>query len=157
MPRTKIDIPETTRTKLVTILNRQLANLLDLKLQLKQAHWNVKGGNFIGVHLLFDDVAKALDEYSDLVAERVAQLGGFAEGTLQTLSAATALEPYPTNISDSRRHVDAVSSAIAHTGKGIREAIAKTDELGDADAADIFTEVSRGLDKWLWFVEAHNE
>ena len=155
MYKTKNDISEKTRMATVAILNARLADAIDLMHQAKQAHWNVKGPNFIALHKLFDEIVDAAEEYMDLLAERVVQLGGTAEGTIQMAAQRSALKEYPLQMSAERDHVAALSSALAAFGKSVRQAIDQSDELGDRDTADIFTEISRGLDKYLWFVEAH--
>jgi len=155
MYRTKNDLPETMRTTIAHLLNARLADLIDLQLQAKQAHWNVKGPNFIALHELFDDVTDGAREYVDLVAERIVQLGGVAEGTLQAVTKSSQLNVYPLNTGDWIHHVERLSSAIAVAGEGVREGIEKATTYGDAGTADILTEISRGLDKRLWFVEAH--
>jgi starvation-inducible DNA-binding protein len=155
MFKTKNDLPEATRVKVIEILNARLADCKDLQTQTKQAHWNVKGPNFIGLHELFDKINEEVDEYVDEIAERAVQLGGVAEGTARVVAKRSSLPEYPLNIADGRSHVEALSSALAAFGKGARKAINETNDLGDLDTADLFTEVSRGIDKWLWFVEAH--
>jgi len=152
---TKNDLPEKTRADGVTILNARLADSIDLMHQAKQAHWNVKGPSFIALHKLFDEIVDAAEEYMDLLAERVVQLGGTAEGTVQITVKRTKLREYPLSIAGERDHVEALSAALAAYGKSTRHAIDQTDELGDKDTADIFTEISRGVDKYLWLVEAH--
>jgi len=152
---TKNDLPEGTRVKMVELLNARLADAIDLQTQMKQAHWNVKGPTFIALHKLFDEVNEDVEEYVDLFAERAVQLGGIAEGTARTIAKRSTLSEYPLNASSGKHHVEAVSSALAAFGKQVRQGIATADQLDDADTADIFTEVSRGVDKWLWFVEAH--
>jgi starvation-inducible DNA-binding protein len=155
MHATKNDLPADKRARLAELLNARLADLIDLQLQIKQAHWNVRGPNFIGLHELFDKLAGEVSEYVDEVAERTTALGGLAEGTVQVVGQRTSLSAYSTTISRWTEHVAALSTAIAATGKLIRAAIDQSDELGDADTADLFTGISRGLDKQLWFVEAH--
>jgi starvation-inducible DNA-binding protein len=157
MYRTKNDLPENMRTTMAHLLNARLADLIDLQLQAKQAHWNVKGPSFIALHELFDDVTDGVREYVDLIAERIVQLGGIAEGTIQAVSKSSQLNVYSLNTGDGLHHVERLSSAIAVAGEGVREAIEKASTYGDAGTADILTEVSRGLDKWLWFVEAHGQ
>jgi len=152
---TKNDLPQAARSKLVELLNNRLADAIDLQTQTKQAHWNVKGPEFIALHKLFDEVNEDAEEYVDLIAERVVQLGGIAQGTARSAAKRSALKEYPLDIASGRQHVDALSSALAAFGKLVRQAINESGELGDADTADIFTEISRGTDKWLWFVEAH--
>jgi starvation-inducible DNA-binding protein len=152
---TKKDPPEMTCADVVPILNARLADSIDLMHQAKQAHWNVKGPSTIALHKLFDEVVDAAEEYMDLLAARIVQLGGTAEGMIQVATTRTGLKAYPLALTEERDHVEALSSALAAYGKGVRRAIDQTDELGDRDTADIFTEVSRGVDKYLWFVEAH--
>ena len=155
MFKTKNDLAEAIRIKAVELLNARLADCIDLQTQTKQAHWNVKGPNFIGLHELFDKVNGAVAEYVDEIAERAVQLGGVAEGTARMVAQRSSLTEYPAKTLDGHGHVEALSSVLAAFGKGARKAIDQANELGDLDTADLFTEVSRGIDKWLWFVEAH--
>lgn len=155
MFETKNDIPEPARVQVVELLNARLADCIDLQTQTKQAHWNVKGPNFIALHELFDEINEEVEDYVDLIAERAVQLGGAAQGTARMAAKASSLAEYPANAVDGRSHVEALSSALAAFGKAARKAIDQSNEFGDLDTADIFTEISRGIDKWLWFVEAH--
>jgi len=152
---TKNDLPEATRTRIIGLCNARLADSIDLQTQVKQAHWNVKGPEFIALHKLFDEINEDVEEYVDLTAERVVQLGGIAEGTARMAVKSSKLSEYPADIADGHAHVDSLSSALASYGKLARAAIDEADKAGDKDTADIFTEISRGVDKWLWFLEAH--
>lgn len=154
---TENDLPRNTRAQVIGLINQRLADILDLQAQLKQAHWNVKGPHFIGLHQLFDKIAEEVESYVDLIAERIVQLGGIAEGTVRVAASRTRLEEYPLHIADGAAHVEAVARALSTFGREARMTIEETEELDDADTADIFTEVSRGIDKWLWFVEAHSQ
>lgn len=155
MHNTKIDIKQETREKMIEILNARLADSIDLKSQAKQAHWNVKGMSFIALHELFDQVATEVEVHIDTIAERVTILGGTAEGTVRVAAQKSTLSQYPMEITEGSDHVDALSSALAQFGKNIRANIDDADEAGDKDTADLFTGVSRDIDKLLWFVEAH--
>ena len=156
MYRTRNDLPEDARMKLVELLNTRLADAIDLQTQCKQAHWNVKGPDFIALHKLFDEVNGAVEEYVDLIAERAVQLGGVADGTARVVAKRSSLSEYPAvKGGDGREHVAALSAVLSAFGKLVRAEIDRSNELSDADTADLFTEVSRGIDKWLWFVEAH--
>ncbi|MEI1374441.1 DNA starvation/stationary phase protection protein Dps [Nostoc sp. UHCC 0926] len=152
---TRIDIPADARVQIIVILNQTLAATLDLKTQTKQAHWNVKGTDFYQLHELFDELAGELEEYIDLVAERITALGGYALGTVRSAASDSILPEYPFDILDGKDHVTALADRFAPYAKHIREAIAKTNDLGDADTADLYTEISRTIDKRLWFLEAH--
>jgi len=155
MYETENDISSERRLELILLLNQRLADAVDLQMQLKQAHWNVKGPHFIGLHELFDDIDEAVESYVDLIAERIVQLGGIAAGTVRVSAERSRLEEYPLVIADGMAHVEAVAKALSTFGRETRASIDETASLGDADAADIFTEISRGVDKYLWFVEAH--
>ena len=155
MHPTKIDLPESTRAKLVELLNARLADGIDLMLQAKQAHWNVKGPNFIALHELFDQVEATVRDYVDSIAERAAQLGGTVEGTIRLASKRSSLGEYPLGITDGHDHVDALSSAIGKFSNAARQASQRAESLDDANTMDVFTEVSRGADKLVWFVESH--
>jgi starvation-inducible DNA-binding protein len=157
MHPTKNLLSENVRTRSIAILNRHLAAAIDLHAQIKQAHWNVRGPNFIGLHELFDQIAGMAEDWSDLIAERAAQLGGDAEGTVQVAASSSFLSPYPLKVATGPAHVEALSMALSAFGDSVRKAIDKTTGFGDADTADIFTEISRATDKQLWFVEAHRE
>lgn len=152
---TKNDLPESMRAAIIETLNQRLADAIALQTQVKQAHWNVKGPHFIGLHKLFDEISEATLEYIDLIAERAVQLGGVAEGTAHVAAQRSQLKPYPLDIATGKAHCEALSSALATFGKAVRQSIDEADRAGDADTADLYTEVSRGMDQWLWFVEAH--
>ncbi len=155
MHATKIDIPEPMREKVVALLNGRLADAVDLMIQTKQAHWNVKGPSFIALHELFDKVSEEVEEYVDTIAERITTLGGTTEGTARDAAKASNLPEYPHHIADGKDHVEAVATILAKFGALARKAIDQAAKLEDADTADLFTGVSRGIDKLLWFVEAH--
>ena len=154
---TQNDIPKEARAQLNGLMNQRLADALDLQSQLKQAHWNVKGPSFIALHELFDDIDEAVEEYVDLIAERIVQLGGIAQGTVRTVALVSRLVEYPNPISDGSAHVEAIASVLSIFGGEIRQSIDHANELKDADTADMFTEISRGIDKYLWMIEAHNQ
>ncbi len=157
MYETENDISQNRRVEISALLNQRLADAVDLQTQMKQAHWNVKGPHFIGLHELFDKIDEAVEAYVDLIAERIVQLGGIAEGTARVAAGRSRLEEYPLTIADGSAHVEAVSKALSTFGHEARNSIDQADELGDADTSDLFTEISRGIDKWLWFVEAHSQ
>jgi starvation-inducible DNA-binding protein len=148
---TRIDIPARTRARVVAILNARLADAIDLSMQAKQAHWNVKGPNFIGLHELFDDVAEHAEGHVDKLAERITTLGGTALGTIRAVGRASSLKAYPEDIFEGRAHV----AALAAFAKLTRAAIEATDDLDDEVTSDLFNEITGEADKDLWFLEAH--
>jgi starvation-inducible DNA-binding protein len=149
------DVKSNAKGIVINELNTRLAEGIDLALLTKQAHWNVRGMQFIAVHEMLDGFRAELDGHIDTMAERVVQLGGTALGTAQNVAAKTTLPPYPTDIYAVKDHLDALAVRYGHVASAARAAIDKTDEAGDADTADIFTAYSRALDKALWFIEAH--
>jgi starvation-inducible DNA-binding protein len=155
MHTTRNDMALRTRTAMVKLLNERLADALDLAAQAKQAHWNVRGANFIALHELFDKLHDATREAVDEIAERAVALGGTAFGTVQAVARATTLPAYPEAISDSRAHVEALADGFAAFGRNIRKAIDASAKAGDADTSDLFTGISRDSDKYLWMLEAH--
>src|SRR5664279_1898579 len=157
MYETENDLSRERRSELNALMNQRLASAVDLQMQMKQAHWNVKGPSFIGLHELFDKVNGAVDSYVDMIAERIVQLGGIAEGTVRVAASRSQLEEYPLAIADGMAHVEAVARALSTFGQEARSTISEAGELDDADTADLFTEISRGIDQWLWFVEAHSQ
>jgi starvation-inducible DNA-binding protein len=152
---TRIDLAMEVRSQVVDLLNKTLASTLDLKTQAKQAHWNVKGLDFYQLHELFDELAGELEEYVDMVAERVTALGGTALGTARTAARASILPEYPMDIVDGVDHITALAERYALYAAHVRDAIDTTDNAGDADTADLYTEISRTVDKRLWFLDAH--
>jgi starvation-inducible DNA-binding protein len=153
--RTSIDIKPAAREKLIAIINQQLADCFDLYSQTKQAHWNVKGSDFIPLHKLFDDLAEGILEFVDMIAERATALGGYATGTARMSAANSSLPEYATSATLGKDHLEALVARFAAFAASTRKAIDASNDLGDADTADLFTEVSRELDKNLWFLEAH--
>ncbi len=155
MQKTHNTLSEEIRIQSVELLNLHLAAAIDLHAQMKQAHWNVRGPGFIAIHELFDKVSTAIEDYSDMLAERAGGLGGTANGTIQTAVKHSFLIKYPLGIGDEMQHLFAVSGALAAFGGSVVEAIEKSTDIGDATTADLFTEISRGVDQQLWFVESH--
>jgi starvation-inducible DNA-binding protein len=155
MHKTNNDLKSNAKTVAMELLNARLADAIDLALITKQAHWNLKGPQFIGIHLMLDGFRTEQDEWVDTMAERITQIGGTALGTTQAVAKGTSLEPYPTDVYAIMDHLKELIKRYAKVANAIRAAIDQADEAGDADTADIFTEVSRGLDKQLWFLEAH--
>jgi starvation-inducible DNA-binding protein len=153
--KTSIDIPAGTRAEIIDLCNQQLADTADLQSQIKQAHWNVKGPEFIALHKLYDELAEEVEGYVDLIAERATQLGGYAMGTARMAAANSRLPEFPIDATDSLATVKALVERYAAYAATTRAAIDETEKMGDIASSDIFTEISRGIDKGLWFLEAH--
>jgi starvation-inducible DNA-binding protein len=152
---TKNNLKSNAKSVSIELLNARVADCIDLALLTKQAHWNLKGRQFIGVHEMLDGFRTQVDDFVDTMAERITQLGGTALGTTQTTAKGTTLPAYPVDIYTIPDHLHALIERYGKAANNVRECIDQADEAGDADTADIFTEVSRGLDKALWFLEAH--
>jgi starvation-inducible DNA-binding protein len=157
MYQSHIDIPAHVRRGVIGLLQARLSESIDLETQMKQAHWNVKGRTFYQLHLLFDKVHGEVEEFVDLIAERITALGGVADGRIQTAAKTSALYEYSLETTGGEAHLKAVAAVLAQYGKALRADIDKTAELGDAVSADILTQIARETDKQLWFVEAHLE
>ena len=155
MPVTSNDLPDNTRKAVIALLNARLVDAIDLRLAVKQAHWNVKGPSFIALHELFDQIQARVDVFADDIAERAVALGGVVAGTARAAAAGSILEAYPTDVTAEREHLKLLASRIAAFGKAVRAGIDSADEAGDKDTADLFTGMSRQVDKDLWFIEAH--
>ncbi len=152
---TRINILEGSREELIRLLNARLADTFDLYSQLKQAHWNVKGSDFIQLHQLYDDLAGDVLEHVDMIAERATALGGLALGTARMAAAASSLDEYPADAVAGLETVAVIADRLSSYGALVRDGIDAAATLNDQDTADLFTEVSRSIDKHLWFVEAH--
>jgi starvation-inducible DNA-binding protein len=155
--KTRNDLKSNAKAVAIELLNARVADGIDLALLTKQAHWNLKGPQFIAVHEMLDGFRTEIDDHVDTMAERAVQLGGTALGTTQVVAKGTTLPPYPTNISSIKDHLEALIERYAAFANAVRANIDQADEAGDADTADIFTGVSRGMDKALWFLEAHTQ
>lgn len=153
--KTSIDIPAGTRAEMIDLCNQQLADTSDLKSQIKQAHWNVKGPEFIALHKLYDELAAEVEGYVDEIAERATQLGGYAMGTARMAAANSRLPEFPTDATEGMDTVKALVERYAAYAASTRAAIDDADKSGDMATSDMFTEISRGIDKGLWFLEAH--
>ena len=150
-----VQLSEATKSKVIEILNARLADTVDLKTQVKHAHWNVKGIHFFQLHELFDSVASHLEDQSDLIAERATQLGGVANGTARQAAADSTIKEYDFNAVKGEDHVRALVQRLGMLANAARKAIDDTGKLGDQATADVFTEITRAADKDLWFLEAH--
>jgi starvation-inducible DNA-binding protein len=157
MPRKNTVLHEEQQAKLIELLNRRLADAIDLQLQSRQAYWNVKGPHFMALRELFDKVAQGVEEYANLIAEHIVQLGGMAEGTAHAVARRSSLDEYWPSTANGNSHIDALMATLAAFGKHARYASEQATELKDADTADIFTEIARGIDTWLWFVETSQQ
>ena len=151
------NLNDNTRKQMIGLLNERLADAIDLTLSVKQAHWNLKGSSFIGIHELLDAVAERMRDHADTIAERCVILGGQAQGTSQTVASDSCLEAYPKDAQNQSHHVEALKERFMTFGAKLRENIDAAGEAGDEDTADLFTGISRVVDKDAWFIGAHNE
>jgi len=150
-----VGVLENNRQALIALLNARLADSTDLRTQVKWAHWNVKGLHFIQLHELFDSVASHLEEQTDTIAERITALGGVANGTAREVAVKSGLKEADLTASDGPSMLKFLVHNVAHHANALREAVQESDDLGDAITCDLFTTLTRELDKDLWFLEAH--
>lgn len=143
------------REQQISRLQQSLADIFDLKSQTKQAHWNVKGPHFHALHLMFDTFSGGLENYIDVVAERITALGGYVHGTARQSVKASSVQEYPNGITSGEDHLSALIDRYAKVGGSLREAAAKSDEIGDLASSDMYNDIIRDMDQWLWFMEAH--
>jgi starvation-inducible DNA-binding protein len=137
------------------MLNQSLACTIDLRSQVKHAAWNVKGSTCMPLRALFATIAVELDTYTDLLTERIAVLGGVVRGTVRIAAIQSTLPEYPGDMVEGDAHVDALAERFAHYARVIRACIAHAADVEDADTANVYTDISRGIDKQLWLLEAH--
>jgi starvation-inducible DNA-binding protein len=153
--KSSVGVPESNRQAITALLNARLADAVDLFTQIKWAHWNLKGINFIALHELFDSVAEHVEGQTDSIAERIATLGGVANGTAREVAAKSGLKEADLSASDGPSQLKWLVHNVAHHANALRQAINEADDLGDAITVDLFTTITRDLDKDLWFLEAH--
>ena len=150
-----VGAPQEHRQALIALLNARLADSFDLRSQVKWAHWNVKGMHFIQLHELFDSIAAHLEDQTDSLAERVTTLGGVANGTAREAATKSGLKEADLAASDGPSLLKFLVHNVAHHANALRTAVQEADDLGDAITSDLFTTLTRDLDKDLWFLEAH--
>src|SRR5207245_5591011 len=142
MPKKNTLLDEEQQAKLIELLNRRLADAIDLQLQSRQVYWNVKGPHFMALRELFDKIVQAVEEYANLIAEHIVQLGGMAEGTAHAVARRTSLDEYRLSTANGQGHIHALSTTLTAFSKHARYASAQATELKNADTAAIITEVA---------------
>ncbi|MDX2145978.1 MAG: DNA starvation/stationary phase protection protein Dps [Planctomycetota bacterium] len=151
-----IRLPEGVQARMIAILDQHLADAIDVQSHAKHAHWNLRGPHFAALHALFDEVAEALEEHVDDLAERIVQLGGSTDGTTRGVTTRSKVPAYPSIPSnDGLGHASALARSLALFANAARGAIRASSDAGDDVTADLFTGVVRGVDKLLWMVESH--
>lgn len=150
-----VGVPDKNRQALITLLNLRLADGIDVHSQVKWAHWNVKGKDFYQLHLLFDSIATHLEDHIDTIAERVAALGGVANGTIREAVAKSGIPEANLAAADGPEMIKFLVHNVGHFTNALRTAIDEAEDLDDAATVDLFTTMTRDMDKDLWFIEAH--
>ena len=151
-----MSIATTPSSALVTMLNQLLAELIDYHLQVKQAHWHIRGPNFIALHEFLDKVAEQVSQTADEIAERIVQLGELAKGTLQHVQQATALPPYPVDLHDSQQHIVLLGQAITAIMQRMAQVIEHAEQVPDVVTVDILTTIVGQFAKLRWLISAHH-
>jgi starvation-inducible DNA-binding protein len=151
----RLDLNAHLRKAICRLLQDRLSEALDLEAQAKQAHWNVKGPDFLQLHAFFDTVHGQAELFADTLAERIAALGGIADGRIQTTVQASNLHEYSLETRSGSEHLRALAAALAQFGKATRADIGPATAEGDAVSVDILTGIARESDKLLWLIEAH--
>lgn len=154
---TRNPLSEATRAEMIAMLNATMADILDNHYQTLLAHWNTRGPNFIALHQFFDEYAgsNGADNWCDWVAERIVQLGGTVQTTIQFIAERTSLKKYPVGAMNAEQHVEALATAAATIIRRLHDGIALARRADDSVTADILAQVQRSAEKYLWLLEAH--
>jgi len=141
------------RRQVASELQPVLADLLDLSLQGKQAHWNIVGPFFPAIHAQLDTVVEDARTWSDTVAERIVALDVPAQGQVRDVMEGSSLPPLPKEMIRDRDTVRLVTERLAAAAARAHQA---ADRLGERDTVsqDILLEVAQGLEKHLWMFRA---
>ena len=142
------------QTDMISTLNRHLATSSDLVSQLKQAHRNVVGENFIALHELFDRQADLIRGYADEYAERIRALDGLPQGTVRQAAGASELPEFPEGEVDARTTAGIIEDRFAHYSAMLGEGISESEGV-DPTTQDLLIEVQREVDRQAWFLRAH--
>ena len=150
-----VALPEETKTQLIDALNAVLATTSDLRSQVKQAHWNIKGPQFVSRHELFDSLAARLHDHADAIAERAATLGGYAMGTVRQSAEHSKLPEYDLRAVDGKHHIRTLVDRYSDYNRLIRNAVGEAHDHNDPATEDLYTEILRQTELDMWFLESH--
>ncbi|MEC7519881.1 MAG: DNA starvation/stationary phase protection protein Dps [Myxococcota bacterium] len=150
-----VNLNDDVRSELVELLNDTLATSIDLTYQVKQAHWNIKGPWFFARHELFDKLAGNLREWTDDIAERASTLGGYAKGTVRMAAGTSKLGEYDERVIEGKQHIRALVDRYTTFTQQLRDGIATAQKKEDVVTEDLLTEVARGAELDMWFLESH--
>ena len=155
LPLTRIGMPPEIRLDVITMLNQTLACTVDLRSQVRQACWNIKGKDFSLLHPIFAAMLSELQMYTDMVAERITVLGGVVMGTVRMAATQSKLPEYPDAVMEGDGHVQALVERFGRYAVTLRDDIALAADVEDAGSAAVYTDISRGVDRQLWILETH--
>lgn len=157
MKKSKNSSSSKPKNKLIDVLNSVLAEAIDLQMQCRQAHWNVRGKNFIALHEFFGRLYTELSVDIDEIAERTAGLGGTAYGSKEEVSGVSGLPKYPVDISSGSDHIQNLAKSFAAHSKSLKKAIEEADDADDDVTEDLLTTICGNMEKRLWLIESHIE
>lgn len=153
MAHSPITGPLKTSDKEITgnALQATLADLVDLSLTAKQAHWNVVGPNFRSAHLQLDELTSTARRFVDSVAERANAIGVSPNGKAKTVVESSGLPDYPDNWQSVESTVAAIVATLAELISRLRQRIDDTDK-SDLVTQDLLIEITQELEKqhWMW-------
>jgi len=152
---TRSYLSENVRATSVGLLNQALADLSAVTLQLKHAHWNVKGIEFYQLHELFEDLYESFEPHIDAVAERASALGGRPMGTAPAVAQQTSIPEFSHTAVDGQSLLREMADRLSVLDASLYQQIETANQRGDLDTADLLNEVSRDVTKAQWFVESH--
>ncbi|MCO4253744.1 Dps family protein [Pseudarthrobacter cellobiosi] len=134
-------------------LQAVLADLIELHIQGKQAHWNIVGTNFRDLHLQLDEIVDAARQFADDVAERMRALHALPDGRSATVAKSTSLAQFPEGLINTKDAIERIVAALEAAVGTMRKVHDEVDEE-DPTTADLLHEFIAKLEQYAWMVNA---